>query len=305
MPQSRMIDRLFVGSVKPDALAAGDAGVAQLLAQYRTWARFKRRDLKTRLQSLLYRRVVSSVEKHCVFVGYPRSGHTLVGSLLDAHPNIIISNGVDPLQYLERGFAPRQLFCLYFRQSKRFARTDRKSGGYSYVVPNQWHGKFSALKVVGDKSGDLLTARLRKKPEQLDQMLQYSRVEHKFLHVIRNPFDNIATCSARNNIGLAQAIDYYFSLCETVGMARRRVGEADWLDLWHEALIDDPRSVLVRLLSFLGQEPNEEYLRDCASIVYKEPNKSRFRAPWTPQLISRVQAESSKYAYLSAYRFDN
>jgi hypothetical protein len=295
---------LFLGFVEPSGRAAAKPGAAPLLDQYRTWAKFKRRHLKTRLQTLIYQRTISSIEKHCVFVGYPRSGHTLVGSLLDAHPNIIISNGVDPLQYLERGFAPPQLFCLYFKQSKRFARTDRRSGGYSYVVPNQWHGRFSTLKVVGDKSGDLLTARLREKPGQLDELLQSSRVEHKFLHVIRNPFDNIATCSARNNISLSAAIDYYFSLCETVAAARRKVGEADWLDIWHESLIEDPRLWLVRLLDFLGQQPTDEYLRDCASIVYKEPNKSRYTAPWTPQLIARVETEARKYRHLSAYRFD-
>jgi hypothetical protein len=276
-----------------------------LFAEYRSWVKFKRRDLKTLLQSVFYRRTISTIEKHCLFVGYPRSGHTLVASLLDAHPNIIISSGVDPLQYLERGFAPPQIFCLYFQQSRRFARTDRKSGGYSYVVPNQWHGRFSALKVVGDKSGDLITAHLRRNPAYLDGLLQYSGVEHKFLHVIRNPFDNITTCSARNNISLADAIGYYFSLCETVAQTRRKVGEANWLDIWHESLIDDPRLWLTRLLGFLGQQPTEEYLRDCASIIYKEPNRTRYSAPWTPQLIRRVEAENKKYRHLSGYAFDS
>jgi hypothetical protein len=269
------------------------------------WAKFKRRDLKTRLLSAFYRRTLASIEKHCLFVGYPRSGHTLVASLLDAHPNIIISSGVDPLQYLERGFAHAQLFTLYFRQSRRFARTERKSGGYSYVVPNQWHGRYASLKVVGDKSGDLITDRLLHRPEQLDALLRYPRVEHKFLHVIRNPYDNIATCAKRMDMELDQAIDYYFALCQTAQAARRRIGEANWLDVWHEAVIDDPRAVLTRLLGFLGQPPDEAYLRDCASIVYKSPHKSRYAAAWTPARIRRVEAEGKKYAYLARYSYDN
>ena len=32
------------------------------------------------------------------FVGYPRSGHTLVAMLLDAHPNIVISNEYNILE---------------------------------------------------------------------------------------------------------------------------------------------------------------------------------------------------------------
>lgn len=271
----------------------------------RAWARFKRRDLKTRVQSAFYSRTISDIEKHCLFVGYPRSGHTLVASLLDAHPNIIISSGVDPLQYLERGFGHRQLFYMYFCQSRRFARTERKSGGYSYVVPNQWHGRFSALKVVGDKSGDLITDRLLHHPTQLDSLLRFPEVEHKFLHVIRNPYDNIATCAARNGVSLAAAADYYFALCETASAARRKIGEANWLDVWHEALIDDPRQWLLRLLAFLGQAPSEAYLRDCASIVYNVPHKSRHTAPWTPALIARVASQAKRFPYLARYAFDD
>lgn len=275
------------------------------LAQLREWAKFKRRDLKTRVLSAMYRRTLAEIEKHCLFVGYPRSGHTLIASLLDAHPNIIISSGVDPLQYLERGFAHAQLFTLYFRQSARFARTDRKSGGYSYVVPNQWHGRYAALKVVGDKSGDLITDRLLRRPEQLDALLACPRVEHKFLHVIRNPYDNIATCAKRNRIGLEAAISYYFALCETAQGARERIGEANWLDVWHEQVIEDPRAGLTRMLRFLGQAIDDTYLRDCASIVYTSPHKSRYKAPWTPALIREVEKKSREYAYLADYSYDS
>ncbi len=273
--------------------------------QVRTWAKFKRRALRTLAQSVYYRRTLGSIEKHCLFMGYPRSGHTLVASLLDAHPNIIISSGVDPLQYLERGFAHAQLFCLYFRQSRRFARTERKSGGYSYVVPNQWHGRFNALKVVGDKSGDLITDRLLRRPEQLDALLRYPRVEHKFLHVIRNPYDNIATCAARNRISLEEAARYYFALCETVQAARRRIGEEGWLDVWHEALIDDPRAALTRLTGFLGQSASASYLDDCASIVYKSPHQSRHKASWNTALIREVGARAKRFSHLAHYAFDN
>jgi phage terminase large subunit-like protein len=34
----------------------------------------------------------------CIFIGYPRSGHSLVGSLLNAHPEVIISHELDVLR---------------------------------------------------------------------------------------------------------------------------------------------------------------------------------------------------------------
>lgn len=34
----------------------------------------------------------NDIETFVMFIGYPRSSHSLVGSILDAHPEIIISN---------------------------------------------------------------------------------------------------------------------------------------------------------------------------------------------------------------------
>ena len=41
-----------------------------------------------------------SVEKFCLFVGYSKSGTSLIGATLDAHPNIIISHEIDIFQII-------------------------------------------------------------------------------------------------------------------------------------------------------------------------------------------------------------
>jgi hypothetical protein len=40
---------------------------------------------------------LGQVRSFCLFIGYPRSGHSLVGSLLDAHPDIAIAHEVNVL----------------------------------------------------------------------------------------------------------------------------------------------------------------------------------------------------------------
>ncbi len=37
-------------------------------------------------------KIVNDVDTMLMFIGYPRSGHTLIGSLLDAHPNMVVAN---------------------------------------------------------------------------------------------------------------------------------------------------------------------------------------------------------------------
>lgn len=285
-------------------LKAGKQDVSSEFTALELWARYKRRYFRTLFEKTTKKADLSGIEKHCLFIGYPRSGHTLVASLLDAHPNMIFSNGVEPSQYLERGFQFDQICCLYLRQAKRFVKNGSKSNGYRYLVPNQWNGRFSELKVVGDKSGDLLTERLRTNPDLLDKVLREKQVEHKFIHVIRNPFDNIATFSTRNKVSLEQSVAYYFSLCATVTNARQKIEPTHWLDIRHEDLIADTPRWLDRLCEFLGQRATPAYLNDCADIVFKSPRKTRDTVSWSPFLINRVEGEIRKYPFLTAYCFD-
>ena len=59
-----------------------------------------------------YQDVFADVETYCMFIGYSRSGKTMIASLLDAHPNLIIADELDALQYIYAGFSRRQIYYL-------------------------------------------------------------------------------------------------------------------------------------------------------------------------------------------------
>ncbi|MEM9923672.1 MAG: sulfotransferase, partial [Cyanobacteria bacterium P01_D01_bin.50] len=90
-------------------------------------------------------------ETFCLFLGYPRSGHSMIGALLNAHPNIIMSHEAAALKYVYVGFDRNQIYDIIFKKAKFSAEKDRKLGGYNYYVPNQWQGRVEKLKVIGDK----------------------------------------------------------------------------------------------------------------------------------------------------------
>ena len=51
-----------------------------------------------------------------MFIGYPRSGHTLVATFLDAHQDAIIGHELDALKYIEANFSKEQIdtvHCIY------------------------------------------------------------------------------------------------------------------------------------------------------------------------------------------------
>lgn len=81
------------------------------------------------------------VETFCLFVGHPRSGHSLIGSLVNAHPDVVVSHELDVLRYVGLRFRREQLFHLILERDREFTRSGREvGGGFDYHVPDEWQG---------------------------------------------------------------------------------------------------------------------------------------------------------------------
>ena len=113
--------------------------------------------LEFKLQTLY-----DNVETFVLFVGYPRSGHSLVAAILDSHPEIIIPNEFDLLRKFNSSFMAaikdrnrrrlRIFFELHSKSRKQAMFQKRSSnyanGGYSYHIPGSLQGSYkNQLKV--------------------------------------------------------------------------------------------------------------------------------------------------------------
>jgi hypothetical protein len=250
------------------------------------------------------RGLFDDVETYCMFVGYPRSGHTLVGSLLDAHPEAIIGHGVDALRYLIFGFGRLQLFHLLLENSRVSAQAGRRTPHYDYIVPNQWQGRYRMLRVIGDKRGGLSTRYMGGNPALVAKLRRTVGVKVRYLHVVRNPYDNIATMSKkRPDRSLPKAVTDYFGLCKRITTIKQHVPEADMLDTWHEQLIAEPRECLTAYCRHLGLDAPPDYLTDCASILYKSPHQSRHAIEWPPGMLDDIARQMEAYPFLKGYAY--
>ncbi|WP_019507455.1 sulfotransferase [Pleurocapsa sp. PCC 7319] len=263
------------------------------LCQYYFYDLFKSEDL------------FKSIEKYCMFVGYTRSGHSLVGSLLDAHPNIIIGHELNALQLFEKSVNYQKIYYLLLQNSQRKATQGRQETGYSYQVPHQWQGKFQTLKVIGDKRGSATNFIIRTNPKILDVLPNRLNVPIKFIHVVRNPFDNITTMITRKKANLEYGINSYFTKCKTVAYLKTQIDTKDILDVRHESLIDNPQAILSQVCKFLEVETSQKYLDDCASIVFKSPKKTRFTYQWDDKSIELVKNQIEQYEFLQGYSYDD
>lgn len=247
------------------------------------------------------------VQTYCMFVGYGRSGHSLVGALLDAHPDVAISHELDAARYFRLGFTRNQVYWMILRNERAFAlRGGSARVDYKYAVPNQWQGRQRHLKVIGDKKGGRSSRDLRLHPELVERVRRTVGVNLRLIHVVRNPFDTIATMWRRKgtDADLAERVAHYFSLVNTVDQLKRRLHSGELLDVRHEDLIDRPAEVLRTTGAFLGIQVTDDYVADCASILFSSPRRSRQLAPWTPELVRQTQAEIARFDFLVGYSFE-
>jgi hypothetical protein len=237
-----------------------------------------------------------------MFVGHPRSGHSLVGALLDAHPDALVAHELDALKYLDAGFDRDQLYAmLVLHQRARVAHGMKSSWGYTYVVPTGWQGRYRTLRVIGDKKGGRSTARIADRPELLGQLIDTVGVPVRIIHVVRNPLDNIATMHRWAAKPLEHHVDEYLARAATVTWIQQQVPPESFHELSLEELTADPAAALTHLAAFLRLPEWGEHLDTVASVVFPSARRTRDTAPWTPELERRVADESAAHPALARY----
>jgi hypothetical protein len=239
-----------------------------------------------------------------LFVGYPRSGHSLVGSLLDAHPDVAIAHELHVLRYLKYGFSREQIFAMLLENAAAMAESGRVVTGYSYEIPGQWQGRTRSLRVIGDKRGGTTIRKLRARPWLLPRLERRIGLPLRFVHVLRNPFDNVATIFLRGESRtLDESIEHYFRMVEAIAWLKERLPAGSVLDVRHEDIVADPVGQLVRLCGFLAVEPEAGWLSACGAAVWKETHRSRDDLAWTPAQREEIEKRMARHPFLAGYHF--
>lgn len=252
---------------------------------------------------LRHARDIEAIQRFCLFVGYPRSGHSIVGALINAHRRAVIAHELNAPEMVLAGCSREDLFTAVLGRAIWFnVRGNR--GVYPFQVPGQWQGRFQELRVAGDKRGGAVVRTIMDHPDFLDRLRALIGMPLKLIHVVRNPYDNIAAISIRQDMDLPEAADFYFRHAAVTAELDRTLPPAEWLTLRHEALLADPRAALLSLCEFLDLDAPADYLDDCCSIVFAGPTRTREKVSWTPALLDAVARRSSRVPFLADYSFN-
>lgn len=258
--------------------------------------------LESLIQGNRNRTLFESVRTYVMFIGHPRSGTSLVGSILNAHRNACVANELNALKYIERGYKRLQLFWLIMKRDQEFGRLGRRWTGYDYEVQGQWQGRYDKLLVIGDKKAALSADRLSRRPGLIEDLRAVVGVPVRMVHMVRDPFNIISTVHRKRRVPLEVAADTYFRRCEvTRGIMALDPESVYTIRL--EDLVASPAQRLRDLCAFLTLEPEEGYLSASAELFFSKPRQTKKGLDWPSGLIDQVEKRMESYPFLEGYSY--
>lgn len=284
--------------------------------------------------------IADGVKTFLMFIGYPRSGHSIVGSCIDAHPDAIVAHEFNLMAKLmqpavlhlhrNRTVLFNYIYQNSYRQSLLGWRSPEQTldkKGYSLTIRsnNSWQGKFRQLRVIGDKSGGLTAHNYRDSPKPFiaayNELSKIVQVPIKLLHVVRNPYDIIATKLSyrlseqrgkKGNFSADRPVTNPRQIMQAVkslqGEVKAVQGSIDalkleTLEVHYVDFILETKNTMARICSFLDLECSERYLQMCDNVAYDKPRKSRDQVVWTKASRQYVDQLIRDHSFFKRYSF--
>lgn len=284
--------------------------------------------------------VVEQVDTFVMFLGYPRSGHSIVASCLDAHPDAIVAHEFNLLvnmmqpELLKHVANRTALFDSLYQNSFResllgWRSVQQRLGKKGYTLnlnsSDSWQGRFRRLKVIGDKSGGLTTHAYRDSPASFlsayEKLTSVVEVPIRFIHVVRNPYDIVATKllyrqseqrGKKGNFSAERPVRNAHQIMLAVKSLEAEVKAVQeliskWklvtLEVHNADFIFETKRTMMDICTYLGLECSEKYLQLCKEAAYDKPRKSRAAIAWTEPSRQHVDKLIQDYPFLTRYSF--
>jgi hypothetical protein len=239
-----------------------------------------------------------------MFLGWPRSGHSLVGACIDAHPDAVIAHELDALSLVREGVTRDELLALILLRAAEFAEMDWRWEGRAFHIPGGAQSATSAPRIFGDKKGGATTRQLKRDPTLLEELRATVDLPLRVIHVVRHPLDVITSMALRKpKHPLSRIVDGFFAAARTNDEVLAQLSTDQVCVLRFEEFVADPRHHLTALCRFLGLDVLDEHLEACAHVVLPSPPTARHRIAWTPELRAAVSESARAHPHLAGYAY--
>jgi len=226
------------------------------------------------------------------FVGFGHSGHSLIGAILDGHPDACIANEANYLSSLSSKSLPSKASAIaeLTRSAAETLETQRwLNTGYSYRMEGSEQGICRRLCAVGDKKGGQTAELFAQNPSQLLLAKTLFGVDLRLISVIKNPYDVIAASAFRRSEDLQQKhVDSFFRKAKVVKDLRAESHESLFTLIRYEQFVANLEDQLARLLDFVGLRQDEGLIAAARGLIRVDIKPRRETISWPSGLKSYV-----------------
>ncbi len=242
-----------------------------------------------------------TLKTYTLFMGCQKSGHSLLGALLDAHADAIVSYQLDSFDLFQKENNRIRFFKALLvdaRDTIITAKAEKKP----YVV-DSWQGRHRFIRTIGGRQGTIWALQIAKDPTLLDKLKDLAEVPVRVINVSRNPYDAVASVSVDNFRMTEEVANVYVTGINAIKKVRERLDPEELLDVRYENLVSRPRDTLQKVCRFLKLEPDDAYLEQCEKVIVKKTTRRRDEAWWEPVAKARLQHCINQTPFLADYTF--
>ena len=232
--------------------------------------------------------------------GNARSGSSLIGFILNAHPNVVLANESRASGSFWKRLDRNQILRSVQYNSTIKHQNGSPSGGYYYAIDQPLTEK-SDMRVMGDKIWNPATLLLHGNYTLITDLEGKLDTRIRFVHAVRNPFDVIATMHKRSGAPVKDRTRWYFMHAEAICSIQERMEDEYFIHVHHEDLIHSPDEVISGLITFLQLQTNPDYLYSCRTLVFDKPKSTRELISWKREEIEEIADRAAKYSFLQRY----
>jgi len=207
------------------------------------------------------------IEKFVLFVCPSRSGHSFIGSAIDAHPNACVGHEMNVMNKFIKGRWKDKdsMFRDIFDKTQVFDKNGR-------LTPNRFgdkHDQSMHGQVKGDMSGLILLGNKNGKIDlDIDDYMAHLEEFRRFIA----PAEVRALSVLRNPLDASGNPDWYYTTQE-----RYDELTIPKMVVCYEDFVRDTRNEMAAIVRFLGLPLDELHLATVDDKSYKEPIRSRRR----------------------------
>jgi hypothetical protein len=264
-----------------------------------------------------------TVRTFVLFVGFGRSGHSILGQVVNAHPNGLVADEAPVFDEFHQPPSQREMLDYLIAKDRAFAlrwyhkdlpmqtktelplRWYPRKKGRNYYFEGLQQGEVKLPSVIGNSKAGYTARRIAERPALVSEYEHALGVPVKFVSVVRNPFDMIASGMRRRKADFDTICSGFEQAASHLNAALDAIGERPVFHISHEEFLAEPQASIDRLFGFLELPVSPRFKNTVAGRLFKAPQKTRYRVAEISEHRGRIDSLIGSYDFFSGYSYDS